>query len=509
MVVNRELIIDVRPNGIDIALLEDKNLVELHREKLNNDFAVGDIYLGKVKKIMAGLNASFINVGHPKDAFLHYLDLGSNFRFFNRMVNGGGIENKPEDEISKSGKIGNILSNNRPILVQIAKEPISTKGPRVTSEISFAGRYIVLVPFSNKISISQKIRSSEERNRLKRIVNSFKLDKAGVIIRTISEGRSVEELRADYESLLKRWEETKEKVKTCVAPCKVSSELNKTSVLLREILNESFNNIWVSNVALFEEIKSYIRTISPEKEDIVKLYKGKESIFDYFPINKQIRNSFGKVVRMKSGLSLVIEHTEALHVIDVNSGHKTKSSKDQETNAMEANLEAATEIARQLRLRDMGGIIVIDFIDIHNNENKSALFNHISEQMSKDKAKHTILPLSKFCLIQITRQRVRPETEVTVVEKCPVCDGTGEVKSTISITETIESNLKYLIQEQNEKGLTLVVHPFICSYLKAGVYNYQWKWFFQYNRRIRIKPDNTFHYLEYQFVDKKGETINI
>lgn len=507
--VNRELIVDVRQSGVDIALLEDKNLVELHREKINNDFAVGDIYLGKVKKIMSGLNASFINVGHPKDAFLHYLDLGQNFKFFNRLVNGGGIENKPENEIDKGGKIGSILSNNRPILVQIAKEPISTKGPRVTSEISFAGRYIVLVPFSNKISISQKIKSSEERSRLKRIVNSFKLDRAGVIIRTVSEGRSEEELRADYDALIKRWIETKDKMKTCVAPCKVSSELNKTSVLLREILNESFNNIWVNNVALFEEIKSYIHTISPEKEDIVKLYKGKENIFDYFSVNKQIRNSFGKVVRAKSGLSLVVEHTEALHVIDVNSGHKTKSNKDQETNAMEANLEAATEIARQLRLRDMGGIIVIDFIDIHNPVNKKVLFDHLCEQMAKDKAKHTVLPLSKFCLIQITRQRVRPETEIVVVEKCPVCDGTGEVKSTISIIESIENNLKYLIQEQNEKGLTLVVHPFIYSYLKAGLYNYKWKWFFQYNRTVKIKPDSTFHYLEYQFIDKKGEIINI
>lgn len=507
--VNRELIVDVRQSGIDIALLEDKNLVELHREKINNDFAVGDIYLGKVKKIMSGLNASFVNVGHPKDAFLHYLDLGQNFKFFNRLVNGGGIEDKPENEIDKGGKISSILSNNRPILVQIAKEPISTKGPRVTSEISFAGRYIVLVPFSNKVSISQKIKSSEERSRLKRIVNGFKLDRAGVIIRTVSEGRSEEELRADYDALIKRWIETKDKIKTCVAPCKVSSELNKTSVLLREILNESFNNIWVSNVALFEEIKSYIHTISPEKEDIVKLYKGKENIFDYFSVNKQIRNSFGKVVRAKSGLSLVIEHTEALHVIDVNSGHKTKSNKDQETNAMEANLEAATEIARQLRLRDMGGIIVIDFIDIHNPVNKKVLFDHLCEQMSKDKAKHTVLPLSKFCLIQITRQRVRPETEIAVVEKCPVCDGTGEVKSTISIIESIENNLKYLIQEQNEKGLSLVVHPFIYSYLKAGLYNYQWKWFFQYNRTVKIKPDSTFHYLEYQFIDKKGEIINI
>ncbi|MBS4060660.1 MAG: Rne/Rng family ribonuclease [Bacteroidetes bacterium] len=516
--MNRELIIDSRASEVDIVLLEDKLLVELHKEKTNNNYAVGDVYLGKVKKIMPGLNAAFVDVGYEKDAFLHYLDLGPQIKSLNKYVK-LALSGKPEavsmenfrieTDIEKTGKITQVLASGAQILVQIAKEPISTKGPRISSEISFAGRYLVLVPFSTRISVSQKIRSSEERNRLKRLIQSIKPNNYGVIIRTVAENKKVAELDADLRNLVEKWEKTTTKLSNAKAPVKIMSELDRTSAILRDLLNESFNNVHVNDPSLYEEIKSFIQTIAPQKADIVKLYKGKAPIFENFGVDKQIKGLFGKTVTIRSGVYLIIEHTEAMHVIDVNSGHRVNKENSQEENALEVNLEAAAEIARQLRLRDMGGIIVIDFIDMHDSKHRRELYQKLKDEMARDHAKHTILPPSKFGLVQITRQRVRPEMNVEILERCPVCDGSGKIKPSILFTDEIENNLKYLLQDQNEKNVTLAVHPYMHAYLTKGLLSRRVKWMWKYRKTFKINAMKNYHMLDYKFFNQNNDELTI
>ena len=516
--VNKELIIDSESSEVNIALLEDKVLVELNKEKSNNKYAVGDVYLGRVRKIMPGLNAAFVDVGYEKDAFLHYLDLGPQVNSLNKFIklaSAGKLKDgnlgqfQMEPDIDKSGRISSVLSPNQHVLVQIAKEPISTKGPRITSELAFAGRYLVMVPFSNRVSVSQKIKSPEERNRLKRLILSIRPKNCGIIIRTVAENKMVAELDSDLRNLVQKWETTASKLSGAQPPQKIISEIDRTSAILRDILSESFNSINVNDPVVADEIKNYIRRIFPDKVDIVKLYKGKLPIFEHFGIDKQIKNAFGKIVTIKSGVYLIIEHTEALHVIDINSGHRVNSDNTQETNALSVNLEAAVEVARQLRLRDMGGIIVVDFIDMHQSGHRRELFQKLKTEMSKDRAKHAILPPSKFGLVQITRQRVRPEMTIQVLEKCPACDGTGKVKSSIILVDEIEANLHYLIKDQNEKNLRLTVHPYVHAFLVKGFPSIRMKWYFRYGKWVQLKPMSSHHFLEYHFFNKNDDKIII
>ncbi|MDP1747160.1 MAG: Rne/Rng family ribonuclease [Bacteroidota bacterium] len=517
--MNNELIIDSTPSEVVIALLSDKRLVELNREKSNNNFSVGDIYLGRVKKVMPGLNAAFVDVGYEKDAFLHYLDLGSQAASLNKytqLVQTGKQPSsdlttfKLEKEIQKDGKIGNVINSNQQILIQIAKEPISTKGPRITTEISLAGRYLVLIPFSDKISVSQKIKTNDEKIRLKRLIASIKPKNFGVIIRTVAEGKSVADLDGDLNDLVSKWNICFEALKTAQPPQKVLGEIDRTSVILRDLLNASFNSIHINDEKLYEETKTYLQTIAPDKEKILKLYKGTVPIFDNFGVDRQIKALFGKTVTMKSGGYLIVEHTEALHVIDVNSGNRAKSDKNQETNAFEVNLEAAIEVARQLRLRDMGGIIVVDFIDLHSAENRKLLFEKMRDEMAKDRAKHNILPPSKFGLIQITRQRVRPEMNIVTVEKCPTCGGSGEIQASVLIMDQIENNLRYILKEQNESEVTICVHPYLEAYITKGFFtSLRRKWSSKFGKKIKVRAVSSYTFLEYHFLNKNEDEIKV
>ncbi len=516
--MNKDLIINVKPQKISIALLEDELLMEINEERLDNNYSVGDLYLGKVKKVTPGLNAAFVDVGHERDAFLHYHDLGPKVRSLNKFVKictsasskSVNLEDfNFEPEIVKTGKIQEVLSVNQTIMVQVAKEPISSKGPRITSEIALAGRYVVLVPFSNRISISQKIKDYEERNRLKRLVKSIRPANFGVIVRTIAKDKKVADLLADIESLEKKWHDAVKKLNSAIVPEKVHGELSRTSTILRDLLNKSFNSVVVDDEKMAEELKAYISTFAPDRANLVKLHKGKTPIFDQYNIDKQIKSSFGKKVNMKSGAYLIIEHTEAMHVVDVNSGHRLKKELSQEDAALQTNLISAKEIARQLRLRDMGGIIVVDFIDMTVKENRTNLYNFLKSEMKSDKAKHTILPVTKFGLIQITRQRVRPEMEIETQEKCPVCHGSGEVKSAVLIADDIENNIRFLLQEQNEKTLEIRLHPFVYAYFTNGLFNHRWKWFKEYRKWVALKADNSFHFLEYHFYNKQGDEIKL
>lgn len=517
--MNSELVIDSTGTEVNIALLEEKSLVELSTEKKDNNFSVGDIYLGRIKKIMPGLNAAFVDIGYEKDAFLHYLDLGpqlkSLVKYINNTTSGkqpeGLLNNfQPEKDIEKTGKITQVLTSNQWLLVQIAKEPISTKGPRITSEISLAGRFIVLVPFSNAVSISSKIKSAEERARLKRLAQSIKPKNFGLIIRTVADGKKVAELDKDIQDLLAKWNSAYELLKVAKPPQKVLGEMDRTSTILRDMLNPNFNAIHVNDLAVAEEIKTYIRSIAPEQEEIVKHYKGKAPIFESLGVDKQIKSLFGKTVNLPNGAYLIIEHTEAMHVIDVNSGGRSKSGESQESNALQVNLMAAKEVARQLRLRDMGGIIIIDFIDLHTTNNRRDLFECLKSEMKKDNAKHTILPPSKFGLVQLTRERVRPEVKIVTVEKCPACDGTGEVKASMLLLDDIENNIRYFVEEQNEKALTLKVHPFLESYLNKGIFSsVAIRWKRKYKRKIKVEAVTSYHLMEYHFFNAKEEEIKI
>lgn len=517
--VSKDLIIDVGDSEVSLALLEDKQLIELNKEKRNIQFSVGDIYLGKVKKIMPGLNAAFINVGYERDAFLHYLDLGAQFRSLHRyyalaVQKKGKIPPvhrfKSESDIDKDGKISDVLTSGQTVIVQVTKEPISTKGPRLASEISLAGRNLVLLPFSDKVSVSSKIENIEEKTRLKTLVQSIKPRNYGVIVRTVAEGKKVAVLDAELKELVNKWETAFFGIrKETKSPHLFIGEMNRTTTILRDMLNVTFNNIHINDPALTGEIRKYIREIAPEKEKIIKVYKGTHPIFDHFGINKQIKALFGKTVSFKHGAYLIIEHTEALHVIDVNSGNRSRSGNNQEANALEVNMEAASEIARQLRLRDMGGIIVVDFIDMQSTENKQLLYDKVREAMSNDRTKHNILPLSKFGLMQITRQRVRPEMNIVTDEKCPACKGTGEVKPTILFTDDIERGLSFIIGQVKTKKLVLHVHPYVASFLKKGLFPIYRKWNRKYRITLKIRAIESYHMLEFHFFDRYENEIDL
>ncbi|MFN8437231.1 MAG: Rne/Rng family ribonuclease [Cytophagales bacterium] len=512
-----ELFISSESKGERIALLQDKKLVEFHEENKANNFTVGDVFLGTVKKIAPGLNAAFIEVGYEKDAFLHYLDLGPQIKSllkYVKMAQTGEVNSKlsgfkPEPDIDKLGKIPQVFAKNQQVLVQVVKEPISTKGPRLSCEISIAGRYIVLVPFSNSVSISKKISEKEERQRLVRLMNSIKPEGFGIIVRTVAQGKDVKELDTDLRDLLKKWDDGCKALKTARTADKIIGEMGRANSILRDMLNDNFDTITVDSKETYEDIKVYLKRIAPDKEKILKLYTGKDKLFEINGIEKQIRSSFGRTVSMPNGGYLIIEHTEALHVIDVNSGNKSNSENSQEETALKVNQEACKEVARQLKLRDLGGIIVIDFIDVKDPDNKNLVYATMKEEMLGDRAKYTILPLTKFGLMQITRQRVRPIVNVNTMETCPTCNGTGNIAASINIIDQVEHTLEYLLEKQKEKSVSLVVHPFVYSYYTKGFPSPRMKWFFKYKKWIKLVKDTTLGVVEYKFLDVNSEEIDL
>ena len=513
-----ELVVDVQQKEISIALLEDSRLVSLQKESRNQAYAVGDLYLAKVKKIMPGLNAAFVDVGFEKDAFLHYLDLGPQFNTFKTYLNEAQSDkkrvpsiskHKSEEDIPKQGTIQEVLQPGQQLLVQIVKEPISSKGPRLTTEISFTGRYLVLIPFGDKISISQKIKSTEEKVRLRQLVGSIKPKGYSVIIRTSAENKKFAELNQEMRSLVKAWEDAIAKLQRSQPPMLIYEEESRAVSVIRDMFTTEFESVHVNDKDAFSQIQKYVGIIAPEKKDIVQLYDKEIPIFDHFNISRQIKSSFGKTVSFKSGAYIIIEHTEALHVIDVNSGNRSKQSTDQESNALDVNLKAADEIARQLRLRDMGGIIVIDFIDMNKAEHRQALFDHMREVMAKDRARHNILPLSKFGLMQITRQRVRPAMDITTTEACPSCYGKGEIQPSLLFTDKLDEKLDYLVNTLKVKKFTMYIHPFVDAYIKKGLFSLYSKWRRKYGRGLKVLPDQSLAYLQYKVIDQDKKEIDL
>ena len=512
-----KLILDVQESQISIALAEDGRLVEFSRESREATFSVGNIYVAKVKKIMPGLNSAFIDVGFEKEGFLHYLDLGLNFstikEFFAKNKNSQSLNMKDVkflEDLPKEDVVSSYLKVGDNILVQVVKEPISTKGPRLTTEISIAGRNLVFMPFSNKISVSTKIKQQSEKNRLRKIIASAKLQNCGAIVRTVAEGKSDKELLAELKSLEQLWNNILNKIQVKKeTPYLVYEELSRAEAILRDRFNSNFDQIVVNDRAIYEDLHSYVSQIEPEKADIVKFYDDTLPIFDVYNLTKQIKSSFGKIVPFKKGAYLVIEHTEALHVIDVNSGVRNKNSKDQEDNAFEVNMAAVEEVARQVRLRDLGGIIIIDLIDMRQGEHKQAVFEHMCEVMENDATKHNGLPLSKFGLMQITRQRVRPATVIDTKEKCPTCGGAGSIRYSLLFIDLLKTKIDWVRHQLKYRKFTLFVHPFVYAYMKQGFPSLIFKLRLKYGLFFKILPNQSFSLLEYKFVDKRGGDIDV
>jgi ribonuclease G len=515
--MEKELIISSQQGLVEIALLEDKKLVELHKQKSNTQFNVGDIFVGQIKKLMPGLNAAFVDIGHKKESFLHYTDMGPLFnsvvKYTKDAMEGKYTSNlldhfELQPEIPKHGKVNQITDKRTDILVQILKEPISTKGHRLTCEITIPGRFLVLTPFNNSIAISKKIANSDERNRLFHVVESIRPKNFGIVVRTAAEGKKVAEMHEEINMLCDKWKTMQSQLFKAKAPVKLLSELDKTSSIIRDLMNSSFERIIVNDKDIYDAIKSYLENNLPEKSNIVQFYKGSKPIFDQFLIKRQIKSSFGQTATLSSGAYIVIEHTEAMHVIDVNSGPKSQRL-DQENAALKVNKEAAEEIARQLRLRDIGGLIIIDFIDMKSNENKVELYNAMKDYMAQDRSQHTILPLSKFGLMQITRQRERQELKMDTSELCPSCNGTGKVNASIFLIDTIEKDLDFILSSRNVKGLTLEVHPYVGAYLKQGIWNYMRKWYFKYYKQIKIRMNEDLPLIGFKFFEGADEEIRL
>ncbi|MDP5122128.1 MAG: Rne/Rng family ribonuclease [Spirosomaceae bacterium] len=516
--MSNELLISNTQQGDRIALMQNKRLTEYHFDETEHQFAVGDIYLGTVRKVVAGLNAAFIDIGYEKDAFLHYHDLSPNINSLNQYTKDAvsgkpisprmkGFENLPQ--IDKLGKVTDVLTRNQPVLVQVVKEPISSKGPRLSCDISIAGRYVVLVPFANAVNISKKITSKQERNRLHKLLSSVKPDNFGVIVRTVAENKEMEELQRDLETCVEKWENGIKALKKAKPRDRIVTEMDRAESLLRDLLNDDFDSIVVDTKEAFESTKYFLQAIAPEREEILKFHNGKTKLFEQYGVEKQIKSLFGRSVSLPGGGYLIIEHTEALHVVDVNSGNKSTREEDQEATALTVNMEAAKEVARQLRLRDMGGIVVVDFIDMKRAENRKLIHTVLKTEMKTDRSKYTVLPISKFGLSQITRQRVRPEMNISTRESCPTCSGSGKIQASISVTDLVENNLEYILNKQNERGISIIVHPFVYSYYREGIITRQMKWFAQYKTWVKLIKDSSIGITEFHFLNKDGDEIEL
>ncbi len=511
------MIVSASGKTVEVALMEDGNLVEIHRQRSTDQFTVGDVFVGRVKRVTAPLNAAFVDIGHKKDAFLHYTDLGPKVRSlqkFGELTAKGKLQTarldtfRYEKEIVKTGKIDEVFKKKDVILAQVLKEPISTKGPRLSCEITIPGRFLVITPFSETVAVSKKISTSEERKRLQLLVESIRPKNFGVIVRTAAENKNVGELLEEIENLMEKWETIYENAKTAKAPAKLLSEVDKTTGLLRDLLTPDFSRIVVDDKDLFETVRDYVKDVAPNRQNIVQLHKGNRPIFDQYNVTKQIKSSFGKTATMKSGAYIVIEHTEAMHTIDVNSGNKMPSQNQAEA-VLKINLESAHEIARQMRLRDIGGIIVVDFIDMRDAEHRKQVVAAMRKAMKSDRAQHTVLPLSKFGLMQITRQRVRPEVKITTAEKCPTCNGTGKVNATILVTDEIERDLNFIMESRPKAKLKLKVHPYVAAFIKKGMPSLQMKWYLKHYRWLEIRQDADLPITTYKFFDGADDEIKL
>jgi len=542
-VMKKEIIINSTANEIRIAITEDGQLAELFVETPEKERMVGDIYVGKVARVMPGIRAAFIDIGHKQDAFLHFSDIGSSLAEHAHLLSDedsdvdteedgetdiaepvhvkAGHGAAPQEAVvpppSLPGKYdGGRRTNAKPetpqltkgqeVIVQVTKEPVANKGVRVTTEVSLPGRFLVLLPFDAHIGVSKKISNFREKRRLRRIVRDILPPGFGAIIRTVAVDKDEATLRQDLESLVATWREIEKMVKTEEAPALLYKDMATTSHVIRDLFTENVDRVVVDHKRLFKEIRAYVKWVSPSLVDRIELYRGKEPIFDVYGIEKQIATALSRKVWLKSGGYLIIEQTEAMVVIDVNSG-RYAPRRDQEQNSLRTNLEAAREVARQLRLRDIGGIIVVDFIDLQEETNRKKVYDELRKEFRKDRAKITAFPMTELGIVQITRQRVRQSILHSFSEPCPVCGGAGMVQSKSSIVNHIERWIRRFKSESHGVRLRLRVHPSIATYLREGTISRLARMQMKFFVLIKLEEDAKLSIDEFRFLSADDTDI--
>ncbi|HSL90546.1 MAG TPA: Rne/Rng family ribonuclease [Ignavibacteriaceae bacterium] len=514
----KEIIINSSSNQTRVAITEDGNLVDFFVDYPENRRMVGDIYLGKVARVLPGIRAAFIDIGMKHDAFLHFSDIGERTQQFQDIIgeDDSDLDEEDDDDESSSGKSS--VEHKKPeapvipklrkgddIIIQITKEPVNNKGVRVTSSVSLPGRFCVLLPFDNKIGVSKKIYDYKERRRLRGIARGILPKNCGLIIRTVAKDQTEEALKDDLNNLIRSWQKIETAVKTEKPPALIHQDLSTTASVIRDLLTPDISKVFIDSKKLYKQIKSYVQLVQPEYLDKIEPYKSQSPIFDSFKIEEQIKTLMGRKVPMPSGGYLIIEHTEAMVVIDVNSGRYAKS-KEQEQNSLKTDLEAAREIARQLKLRDIGGIIVVDFIDLEEEKNRKKIYDELKKEFRKDRSKVSVLPMSEFGLIQITRQRVRQNIMQAMKDVCPVCMGSGFLTKESHLTYDIESWLKKFRRNSREFGLIIKCHPFLAEKLKAGKLGSLLKFQLKYFVRLQIEEDESVPQGRFKFISKKTGT---
>ena len=513
----KEIIINSSSNQTRVAITEDGNLVDFFVDYPENRRMVGDIYLGKVARVLPGIRAAFIDIGMKHDAFLHFSDIGERTQQFQDIIGEDDSDlDEEDDDESLNGKPA--VENKKPeapvihklrkgddIIIQITKEPVNNKGVRVTSSVSLPGRFCVLLPFDNKIGVSKKIHDYKERRRLRSIARGILPQNCGLIIRTVAKDQAEEALKDDLNNLIRSWQKIESAVKTEKPPALIHQDLSTTASVIRDLLTPDISKVFIDSKKLYKQIKSYVQLVQPEYLDKIEPYKSQSPIFDSFKIEEQIKTLMGRKVPMPSGGYLIIEHTEAMVVIDVNSGRYAKS-KEQEQNSLKTDLEAAREIARQLKLRDIGGIIVVDFIDLEEEKNRKKIYDELKKEFRKDRSKVSVLPMSEFGLIQITRQRVRQNIMQAMKDVCPVCMGAGFLTRESHLTYDIESWLKKFRRNSREIGLIIKCHPFLAEKLRAGKLGSLLKFQLKYFVRLQVEEDETVPQGRFKFVSRKTGT---
>lgn len=517
--MKNQIIIHASGKQTRIALLENGELAQLFIESEENQRTVGNIYLARVHKVMSGIRAAFIDMGTPKDAFLHFSDAGDHLKEYVQMLNGkNAIYKNVRKELDKTNfdKIpnyekqtwaGKILQSGQKLLVQIVKEPIGSKGPRVSTDITVAGRFLVLIPMGEYIAVSRKINNYKERRRLKNVVGSMVPDGFGVIIRTVAQGQDEKAIEDDMRDVLKKWERILERLETAKPPELLYKDLDMTESLVRDLFAKQYERVLIDDPTMHKKIKSYVSQIAPQMLPNVELYKGSEHIFDFMKIAKDVDSIFSPRVRMPSGGYLIFEQTEAMYVVDVNSGPYAAKEK-QEDNSLKTNLEAAREVAKQLRLRDIGGIIVVDFIDLRSSKNRKKIYDELKKEFKKDPAKTNVIGMSDFGLIQITRQRIRPSVVNSVSKVCPMCGGSGNVVTQNTIIADLDAWLSKFRHTTDYRAVDIYINPYLKSYIEKGFFSIKWKWMYRYWLKITLIPDETVSLNEYK-VTLAGSDIDI
>ncbi len=516
-IMKNQIIIHSSGNQSRIALLENGELAQLFIESEENQRTVGNIYVARVHKVMSGIRAAFIDMGTPKDAFLHFSDAGDHLDEYVTKLNGPNaipgharkdIQNKENlSNIQKQMLAGKVLKSGQKLLVQIVKEPIGSKGPRVSTDITIAGRFLVLIPMGDYIAVSKKISNYKERRRLKNLLNGMVPDGFGVIVRTVAQGHDDQSIEDDLRNVLKKWEKIVDNLDKAKPPQLLYKDLDMTESLIRDLFAKNYDRVLIDDPKMYRSIKSYVAQIAPHMVPNVELYKRKEHIFDYMKVSEDVNSIFSPRVRMKSGGYLIFEQTEAMYVVDVNSGPYAAKER-QEDNSLKTNLDAAREIAKQLRLRDIGGIIVVDFIDLRDEKNRKKIYDELKKEFRKDQAKTNIIGMSDFGLVQITRQRIRPSVVNSVSKVCPMCGGSGNVVSQDTIVTDIESWINTFKHNTSYRAIDLYVNPYLKSFLTKGMFSKRWKWMSKYHVKVSIIGDETISLNEFH-VTLAGSDIDI